>query len=74
MLGFEVYLNGYMVDREDCFRTRFLAKGSACWNTASEEVLERGLSIQRSHNASSERLCTCLRIKGPATNRVGNGG
>src|SRR6266545_6766875 len=38
------------------------------------EVLEIRVLTHRSHSASSERLCVCLRMNSPATSRVGNGG
>src|SRR5262245_17492260 len=36
------------------------------------EVLEIRVLTHRSHSASSERLCICLRMNSPATSRVGN--
>src|SRR5262245_20045717 len=51
------------------------SNGSSCWNTTSpQKYWKYGFSTHRSHSASSERLCMCLRINSPATSRVGNGG
>src|SRR2546421_3002372 len=51
------------------------SNGSSCRSTASpQKYWKYGFSTHRSHSASSERLCMCLRINSPATSRVGNGG
>jgi hypothetical protein len=38
------------------------------------QVLEIGVSIQRSHKTSSDRSNVCLRIASPAIRRGGSGG
>src|SRR5262249_54448080 len=51
------------------------SNGSSCRNTTSpQKYWKYGFSTHRSHSASSERLCICLRMNSPATSRVGNGG
>src|SRR6202453_4008061 len=51
------------------------SKGTSCWNTVSpQKYWKYGFSTHRSHSASSDRLCMCLRMSSPATSRVGNGG
>src|SRR5499426_3885944 len=43
-------------------------------HTSPQKYWKYGFSTHRSHSASSERLCICLRMNSPATSRVGNGG
>src|SRR6516225_5713467 len=51
------------------------SNGNSCRNTTSpQKYWKYGFSTHRSHSASSERLCICLRMNSPATSRVGNGG
>src|SRR5258707_3275159 len=51
------------------------SNGSSCRNTTSpQKYWKYGFSTHRSHSASSERLCMCLRMNSPATSRVGSGG
>src|ERR1700756_1664272 len=51
------------------------SNGSSCRNTTSpQKYWKYGFSTHRSHSASSERLCICLRMNSPAPSRVGNGG
>src|SRR6516165_5484375 len=56
-------------------RERRAIKWQQCRNTTSpQKYWKYGFSTHRSHSASSERLCICLRMNSPATSRVGNGG
>src|SRR5262249_23129154 len=51
------------------------SNGSSCRNTTSpQKYWNSGFSPDRSHSASSERLCIGLRRNSPATSRVSNGG
>ena len=51
------------------------SNGSSCRNTTSpQKYWKYGFSTNRSHSASSDRLCMCLRMNSPATSRVGSGG